>query len=197
MLSHTHRLVRTGLSQTRWCTERPGRGLWWRTGSWSSTLGSGCHWWSERCNTALPWSARSTGCFYLEKQVFTEESRREERWFSSEVLPLGLQALSSWASMTVTNRRPIPLLFRERADRDTGVTHTHTFPNTGCPYLGKPSLFSSSPSLWNVQTQLWFFGPTLSFNDSRIDFSLSPMVYRWEVQMLITDLSFKVSVLSV
>lgn len=62
----THRLERTGPSQTQWCTGPLAPGLWWRTGSWSSTWDSECpgsSWW---CGTGTPWSPRSMGYSFLE-----------------------------------------------------------------------------------------------------------------------------------
>lgn len=39
--------------------------------------------------------------------------------------PLGLQALSSRASITVTSRRPMPLVFGDRAGGGEGGTHRY------------------------------------------------------------------------
>lgn len=74
--------------------------------------------------------------------------------------PLGLQALSSWASMTVTSNRPIPLVFRERAKniktKEVGnnmktqhmvyTLYTEQCIEYACVYLGMLSLSFSSPS---------------------------------------------------
>lgn len=62
---------------------------------------------------AFAWTESVCGSLVCETLGVTDARRL------AQLSPLGLQALSSWASVTETSSRPIPLLFSERA----GKTH--------------------------------------------------------------------------